>query len=907
MLSKRGAIWLAVAVLGALAAGVVLLAGPRGAAAQTYLEPPGPASGVTLANGVFRFTVASSTFETAAVPDIQSPRHNENYRWTRRGLGGPKSAEFTLDVRLTGAQAGARNNRNESLLPNICQVEVQYSYNEGGDVWSDGSAWQVAAYRVWDDFGALDSGGTALRWGAQGGAWSGRKVFLRMSLPEDGTWNGLNRDYRFRFRMIWGSAQAFATYSNQFNDNNSAFSNGARLTDPVCSYYAQDDAWRSGQFGATMTLGVDDIVPAFQLGNRGALRTLGTETGARVLLVPGASIGYTGTDTATSTRLQWRYLRECGNARVQSCQDVPGEPVWRDADVIRAGAEWGVGASGGYWVFQYRLKTAYGGGRVVNSVFPGIEGDLGVGGGLAAPVRAGRIAPQNRTRWLNLDEYGVTSWYKGALSAQPRGYPAHDLNVWEYGEGEILRGVAVADFPPPYIWDRRFSQDLVIAIPTSTAPGGVLPGRWRQGEQRITMMWLGGDDFLDRNIVATTTIGGRAGRGWDSYLNSDQYANRGVEFGIVRGTKARTKTQFNLQDERRLYVFSFWGCQYQPGARWDRYAVQTQSAHDWRLFGDYACSSQAARDLVDGNGAAVGNSTTYTSAGLEITRPRTYSMVVHKGSAGLYQGENEVQMIDNPAGGRLAFLTPGVYEILMQREAGGFFDVELKQAEDSVGRALSGVPTDVELGLQSRTPVGSYVWGANWTGLDGAVGYTVEYAYSAGGENYTYADMTVGEAYRFETDTDTDAVSVRVQAMSVDPGSGEITRSNWSNLTVEYLTRRTVPRTLGPLGEVSGSDAIQEGIGGLFDVVGLEGEGVDAALPVMPVLLCLIGALAVFVGAQVVTGGGAVGIMAGTAGAVMVWSGLGPIFFSVNPLVAYGPVTLVIIAGGLVALRMFKV
>ena len=778
MVSKRGAIWVAVALSCALVGVVVLLSGSGEVAAQVptgtnTLSAPAPASGVTLANGIFRFSIASSTFETGAVPDTGLTTDAARLRWTKRSLGGPKAAEFTFDVSKV---AGDTTN---GLVDNICQVEVQYSYNEGGDVWSDGSAWQVAAYRVWDGYGAVDSGGTAVHW-ATTGSYTGRRVHARMALPEDGSWAGENRDYRFRFRLVWGRGWNFNQYEGG-NDRTAAFSHEARKTpEPVCQYYAQDDAWRGGQFGATMTLGVDDIVPAFQLGSRGALRTLGTADGARAVLVPGASIGYTGTDTATSTMMQWRYKSRCGTARAATCVEMPGEPEWRDARVVTAGREWKFAAAGGYWIFQYRLKTGYGGGRALDSVFPGVSGDLGVGGGANAPVYAGRIAPQNRTRWLNQEEYGVTTWYK--LGDEEARVAAGTGSRWTGGEGQLLRGRADMRFAGPYgdwIRTRNFNFNIKQVTPDFSFPRVA----WTNGEFQA---WLGGDNFLDKDIVAVPSGNLRSGaqnQHWDMdptlASSSPDYGAFRIRFAGVTN-EAYIKEKYRNADERRLFLLMFERCRYQPGERWDRYAVQTQSAHDWRLFGQYACTGQPARDLENVDGVEIGNVTSYASAGLEVTRPRTYSLVVHEGNAGLYQGENAIEMIDNPAGGKLAFLTPGVYDILMQRAAGGFFDVELRQMEAGAAGGVSGRPRNVEL-VQDRRGETSYSWGAQWDAVNGAIGYAVEYSYLAGGKNYTYTAMTVGPQWEFETPLDTDEVWVRVAGIVGRSGS-------WGNIA-EYLER----------------------------------------------------------------------------------------------------------------------
>ena len=676
-------------------------------------DTPAAASGVSLNNQEFELSVDGVQFDQST--DSGGSGDAANY-WSNRGLAGAKAVTFDFNIDKV---AGPESTRFRSYLANVCRVEARYQTRESGGLWQPLSRWQVVTWAAWDQasqaitdttapshtigggtFDAEDyfyggdstgrtAGGRIDNWGHR---YTGRKLAGRLPLPAESDWDGEDREFRFHFRLIWGTAAKFQTFytSNAGGQNRHDFLDKwpANSDAGVCDFYAQGQEWQDGGYGAQLTVNIDSIIPNFTGGARGALRTLATAAGARVVLTPTGGIDYAGADTATSTTAQWRYLQACGDETPESCSDVSGNPAWGDMAVARQGQEWTFKPESGYWRFEYRLQTDYGGGRATEMRFPALTGNAD------APLRVGRIEPQNRTRWLNGQERGLTTWYKGAASDQPGGFPAYSLNVWDYGEGEIIDGAhgargEIADFPPPYLWDRRFSQDVVLALPTSTAPAGVLPlnGVQERRGARLLAVWLGGDDPLSRADIATGDLINNANPNifWESYLNNDQYANRGVRLNIIRGRGTRAKVQFDTQDERRLYILAYQGCQYAPGTAWDRYAVQTQQAYNWRLFANYECSGQPARQV----GGAT--STTYASAGLEVQHSASYIIKTHNGGVGLYQGNNPVPTIDGNAGEKLAFLEQGIYDILLSR-SGGYFDVEFTQTQDAPLTRLINIP-----------------------------------------------------------------------------------------------------------------------------------------------------------------------------------------------------------------------
>ena len=116
--------------------------------------------------------------------------------------------------------------------------------------------------------------------------------------------------------------------------------------------------------------------------------------------------------------------------------------------------------------------------------------------------------------------------------------------------------------------------------------------------------------------------------------------------------------------------------------------------------------------------------------------------------------------------------------------------------------------------------------------------------------------MTVGNSYRFEVPLDTDSVTVRVRAFAPDGPGGRITHTNWSQPALRTFDRQiTIPTPAPITGFTDTDNSIREGVSGLFALLGLEGEEVDSAIPIMPIIICLLLAGGIF-GAVVLLGGG---------------------------------------------------
>ena len=368
--------------------------------------------------------------------------------------------------------------------------------------------------------------------------------------------------------------------------------------------------------------------------------------------------------------------------------------------------------------------------------------------------------------------------------------------------------------------------------------------------------------------------------------------------------EAFIKEKYRLADERRLFLLMFQTCRYTPRElSWDRYAVQTAEVYNWHLFGQYACTGQPAKQV----GGAT--STSYVSAGLEVTEPATYSVTSRSGGFAVYQGLEPADQIT--AGDQtLFFLAPGIYDVLMTRGADGWFDTVLRSSEAAEPTTLVNIPRNLSVQENSQTEV-SRVLFAEWQPVAGAIGYgvQVEYTTTAGAEVASHK-MTRGNQISFQVPLHTSLVEVRVRANAADGPGGTITHTGWSRPAILSFFRGVVAPTPLPAEELPRSDtdsSLQDGISGLFRSIGWTGDSVDGAVGILPIVICLVLAGGIFVAAMMLTGGGAVGILTGAGGAVLIWAGLGPIFFNLSVFVAYGPLMLVILLGALLSVRMFKI
>ena len=892
---------------------------------------PGAAGDVTLRNGEFGFRLDTVIFEEST--NAGGTGDAVNY-WQRRGLDGGKALVFNFKLdHLLGPEVS----RSRGVLANVCQIEARYRTRDSGTVtWSPYGEWNVVNWAAWDrgslavaggptqaheyGGGMLDAedylrggvvtgitpGGRAESWDAR---YVGRNLAGRLVLPEEGDWEGVDREFGLQFRAIWGSAANFNSFRNATGGgrNDATWLNiwppPDAAANNACQFYTQDLEWQAGRAAVETEVRVDAVVPNFGGGARGALRTLGTEEGVRVVVVPGGAVNWVG-ESAADVEVQWRYLESCGTERADSCVGVPGDPAWGDMEEVRSGAEWRFSPDAGYWRFEYRFKSGYGGGRATEMRFPALGGESG------APVYAGRISPQNRTPWLNQEEYGVTTWYKlGDAEARVAGNLAAR---WTGGEGELLRGRADADIPGPYAdWNRTRSFNInVVQVSSSTL---TMPAvRWTNSELQA---WLGGDDFLDRNIVAvpagTVRSAARSeSQHWDTDPSHPPDANAIRLRFVGTDNEAFVKEKYRNADERRLFLLLFERCRYDPGAAWDRYAVQTRTAYHWRLFGQYGCSESARGRLVVGTDGRSGTSTFYASAGLEITEAATYSVRAHSGRVGLYSGDDPVRTISGAATGeRLAFLLPGVYDVLMERAEGGFFDVELRQTEDSPLTRLTTRPRQVRVFRDALVEGGLALrMAADWQPVSGSSGYGISWSFIVGGLEINGGAMVGGgsNSVMFEVPAATDVVTLRVRALAPDGPGGVITHTAWSDEARWTADRGIVVPTAVPVAGYDGGDtSLQEGVSGLFDIVGLEGVGGSSRVLVM--VLCGVLAVGLFGVVMVATGGGATGVLAGAGAGVLLWTGLGPIFFGVPYYLAYGPVGVLMLLGALVALRTFKI
>ena len=142
------------------------------------------------------------------------------------------------------------------------------------------------------------------------------------------------------------------------------------------------------------------------------------------------------------------------------------------------------------------MKTGYGGGRATEMRFPAREGDLD------APVRSGAvIEPQNRTPWLNQQEFGVdylvqANRFGEAASIRWNRSP---LGLWRRRITSSM-DTKRCGFPGPLCGlgaDEVFQlQRKAIGVNDFRFAESYLDSKFDAG-----LAWLGGDDFNDRDIV----------------------------------------------------------------------------------------------------------------------------------------------------------------------------------------------------------------------------------------------------------------------------------------------------------------------------------------------------------------------------------------------------------------------
>ena len=319
---------------------------------QTSL--PNAARNVTLQNGEFDISVDGIFFEesrntggTTAV--------TRNY-WSNRGLDGGKAVRFAFNVDHV---QGAERARSAEVLPNICQVEARFRSRQGtgpGSAFDGFSPWQVINWAAWDNASLVIAGGgtTAQPYGGgfqdaaaylRGGvvigqtpggrpeSWNqqyeNRKLQGRLILPEDGDWDGADREYHFEFRFIWGTGSTFAGFYNATRGGRSDAQWLAQWPPPdaaannACSFYTQDLKTQAQDTTNRTEISIESMIPSFSSAARGTLRTLGDSDGVRVVLIPGASYPICRGRQRPSTEFQWRYLQSCGNQICGVlCQDI---------------------------------------------------------------------------------------------------------------------------------------------------------------------------------------------------------------------------------------------------------------------------------------------------------------------------------------------------------------------------------------------------------------------------------------------------------------------------------------------------------------------------------------------------------------------------------------------------------
>ena len=201
---------------------------------------------------------------------------------------------------------------------------------------------------------------------------------------------------------------------------------------------------------------------------------------------------------------------------------------------------------------------------------------------------------------------------------------------------------------------------------------------------------------------------------------------------------------------------------------------------------------------------------------------------------------------------------------------------------------------------------------AQWDEVDTAESYLVRTVI----DGMAYLSDTDGATFkRLDVPADTTEVLVSVRGWKEGQDRDGNDVIMYTLETVDYPARweetivitTDIPYTPGPASAsvASFTQSVMESIG-MEPYQNAAGEMVNPAEDKAEMLAMLIcGAAAVGLAALLfmVTGGN---VMIASVGATMVWSGIGPIFFSLHPAVAYGPLLLIFVPAGMVLIRRLQ-
>ena len=793
------------------------------------------------------------------------------------------------------------------IIPNICRIEARYQYRDGSSgAWGDTGAWQTVAWRLWD----THNPGTTLSGrsfnntyytpvAADGQQYRGRSIQARLPIAADGSFNGVTRQYRVQARLVYGDGQVFNDFLN--NRPNPPLGNLSDLLNqtlgserlaynPACDKVSVDSAARAGNWTTGPSIAPGSITPELsarhtQGGANSPLRWFGLPNAARIVAKPGITLNAPpGTDTA-DIGIEYAAVSTCTSSSIHSCTTITPIPPWLSIqdtgsfDVITIPA---IDVTPTRRQLRLRFANSYGWGQPTAAGVP-----------FQYPSRTPQTPEGNKL--LNLVERGLVTFY-------PKSAGTAATAVWQYGEGVFLDGVV--DYPPPY-------DDLSIRSDLGYGAGVYIH---QQGFGGVPVTATGSvvshyrPTELITDLVAVTGIN----------THSTGYAAQ-IALGNSSGWAISSVTN---EASNKLLVYR--PCQYEPGQKWDRYVVQTNTVTNWRLRGWYACAPPPASNQPNivpspRERKQVGQRpdvTSYAGNGIRITDSRLYTLTARVGDASIYNGRGEV-IIHSNGNDRSApfFLNTGTYDILADRGRGSNFDISLEEIESFAPTSpLVGVSEVSVLGAENTNiGVDPTVIGAEWRAIPSATGYEYEYTYTIPGRRYTGGGNSDTSAAKFIIDKAATSVTLRVRGYSLNPATGGYSFSLWSEtksasiapLSTTSEAQPTPPPAVRTADSESAPNPVGAVVANVLAELNITGAANAAAAPVISVVLCGLIAGIFFVSVFLVSGGGTASAFAGLLVALLFWMGVGPIFFGLAIYVAVAPAALVLVLAAMVMIRRF--
>ena len=339
----------------------------------------------------------------------------------------------------------------------------------------------------------------------------------------------------------------------------------------------------------------------------------------------------------------------------------------------------------------------------------------------------------------------------------------------------------------------------------------------------------------------------------------------------------------------------------------------------WDLVGAYQCGNRAVSFTSAAHAGLSFDS--YLAAGFDvlIDYANTYVLQV--------ADQTEAVVIANqPVGAEVAgvylhaspskqesvmFLPQGDYLLILKGDADGEYNASLRFAGPA-GENLFGSPPENFLAQTDRSTEDKAVL-AQWDAVEGAESYFLRV--DIAGLSYLI-DTGGATAARVPVDPSSQQALVSVFGWKMVIGGVAFTLDSAVRLVVWEPTVPTFSAEIPTPASNPGSGLVSAFATSVLTSIGMESYGIEddagdtvivdpatEKASMVAVALCGFAAMVVFAIFFTVSKGN---IMIATSGAVLVWSGIGPIFFELQPAVTYGPIVLILFLGLLAVIKKYN-